>query len=315
MIDYTILYRDEMPPPEEMWNDRWELFVSGYSFDERVRKVFDKVEADEKWWLIQPQYDFAEAELPARGSIYRNDASDEALYVNQFFRNVVALDAGTRVCIDISGLMRPHLLYVLRYLFQAGVDRFDVLYSEPQQYVHGADTRFVGGAVNVRQVNGYEGVHIPQTDRDLLVIGAGYDYEQIVSVAYNKEHAHILQMFGLPSLAPDMYQESRLRAKDAEEGLGTSAESPILVAPASDPFVTASVLQETVRRETEIGGLTNLYLCPVGSKPQTLGFGLYYVGEWLGDAASIIFPFSERYEKTTTTGVKTVWKYSVERLT
>jgi hypothetical protein len=60
--------------------------------------------------------------------------------------------------------------------YSKGVRRFDALYSEPIRYAAGAKTAFSDEAVTeVRQVVGYEGAHITDTSRDVLIIGAGYN--------------------------------------------------------------------------------------------------------------------------------------------
>ena len=49
-------------------------------------------------------------------------------------------------------------------------------------------------------------------------------------------------------------------------------------------------------------GMSNLYLSPLATKPQALGFALYYLCELAGSAASIIFPFAESYSPETSIG-------------
>jgi hypothetical protein len=145
-------------------------------------------------------------------------------------------------------------------------------------------------------------------------LGAGYDHELIARVAESKEHARKLQIFGLPSLRADMYQENILRAHRASEAIGGGEElSPInYFAPANDPFVTADVLGEIVRAANAKRTITNLYLSPLATKPQVLGFCLYYLAEWRSKPGSMLFPFCRRYSRETTKGLSRIWKYSVE---
>src|SRR5207253_621115 len=83
--------------------------------------------------------------------------------------------------------------------------------------------------------------------------------------------------------------------------------------PANDPFVTANVLRRIVD-DCERNGhmITNLYLSPLATKPQALGFALFYLTEMRGKATSIIFPFCRTYSKETSLGLSRVWKYVVE---
>jgi len=48
----------------------------------------------------------------------------------------------------------------------------------------------------------------PSKEKDLLVISSGYDYQLILKVAKAKKACQTkCQIFGFPSLQPDMYQE------------------------------------------------------------------------------------------------------------
>jgi hypothetical protein len=58
--------------------------------------------------------------------------------------------------------------------------------------------------------------------------------------------------------------------------------------------------------------LTNLYLSPLATKAQVLGFALYYFSALDSKPASVIYPFSDRYERETTKGISRVWKYTVD---
>jgi hypothetical protein len=163
------------------------------------------------------------------------------------------------------------------------------------------------------QVGGFEGTHLPDTSNDVLVIGAGYDHVLISHVAEYKENARKVQLLGLPSLRADMYQENVLRAQRAGEQIGSSDIGVnTFFAPANDPFVTAEVLQQVYSYAGRIKPVTNLYLCPVSTKVQVLGFGLYYLTEWVGRSASIIFPFCRTYTRETSKGVSRIWWYQVE---
>ena len=111
-----------------------------------------------------------------------------------------------------------------------------------------------------------------------------------------------------------MYQENVLRATRASEQLGSSGKDAIdsYFAPANDPFETANSLAEIVGEQNRVTPVTNLYLCPVSTKVQTLGFGLYYLTEWAGKNASVIFPFCKTYARETSTGLSRTWWYRVE---
>ena len=112
-----------------------------------------------------------------------------------------------------------------------------------------------------------------------------------------------------------MYQENILRAHKAEDPVGSRTSSTMAqacYAPANDPFVTASILSDLIEKESQRKYITNLYLSPLGTKAQTLGFGLYFVWECREKPISIIFPFCKEYSRETTYGISKIWKYSIE---
>jgi hypothetical protein len=314
MIDYALLYKDELPVdapwPQE---NEWDIFVSAYTAAERVRRIYDAAAAGSKHWLVFPEYGFDDDQVPA-GS-FCCQARDEAEYVQRFWDASIGDLTGKRLCVDITGFIRPYLVFLVKWLFERGVQRFDALYSEPLVYSKREETRFSDEAVvEVRQIAGFEGTHAADTSNDYLIIGAGYDHQLIAQVAESKEFSKKIQIFGLPSLRADMYQENVLRAFLAEEAVGRNTADPAssYFAPANDPFATASTLREIVSRINSRRPITNLYLSPLATKPQVLGFAVYYLTERRNSATSVIFPFCESYEQETTTGVSRVWKYSVE---
>ena len=309
MIDYTILYRSEMARSAP-WTEQWDLFISSFNTSERVKSVFDKVQATEKRWLVHQEYGFDASERPA-GSICPGDR-DEAQFMHSVFRNLGDLRSAS-VCVDITGMLRPHIMVLLLMMFEEGVRKFDVLYSEPSQYLRQELTEFsIPPVVAVRPVLGFEGTHTTGTDQDLLVLGCGYEDRLIGQVSEHKRGAKKVLLYSLPSLMPDMYQESYLSSRRSVEAAGDVPQSQQRFAPANNPFVTAGVLQTAVKEEA--GQMTNLYLAPLATKSQALAFALYYVTELRGEAASIILPFASGYPRSTSSGVGRVWKYTVEYL-
>jgi hypothetical protein len=298
MIDYTVLYKSELPIDGE-WpsGTQWDIFLSAFTAAERVKRVYEKALAGSKHWLVFPEYRFTAAEHPAHAFV--SLARDEAEYVKLFWESSVGDMSGKTIGIDITGFIRPYLIFLLRWLAECGVQRFDALYTEPDIYSQREQTRFSETVLEVRQIAGYEGIHNPDTSNDYLIIGAGYDHQLISQVAENKEFSKKIQMFGLPSLRADMYQENVLRAYRAEEAVGrrTIDESSSYFAPANDPFVTASTLREIVNQLNARKPVTNLYLSPLATKPQVLGFAVYYLTERRNTATSLIFPFCEAYNQ------------------
>lgn len=285
----------------ELESADFDLLVSAHDATERVKWIFEHTNAPAKHWLIHSEYGFDAPELPTGGDVFDPPSGDEAeFWANYFETSGPSLSSlgKTRICIDATGFMRPHLMFFLAAAKIAGLSCLDVLYADPVGYVAAESTEFSKGPVSaVRQVRGFEGAHFADSgENDLLLIGAGYDHELLARVAESKRAARKVQLSGLPSLRPHMYQESRLRASYAEESMGPQGIRDVAFAPASNPFVTAQILSAIVReRRSFAGGLRNIYLSALGTKPQALGFALFYLTELSEDAASIIFPFSESY--------------------
>ena len=85
MIDYTIFYKTSLSIDSE-WADenRWDVFISAYTLAERVLRVFEKVEAESKYWLVLPEYHFDSHEIPPN-SFYYEETGQEAQCISRFW--------------------------------------------------------------------------------------------------------------------------------------------------------------------------------------------------------------------------------------
>lgn len=317
--DYGLYLREEIFGARG-WQatDTYDLFLSAFNLGERIVEVYDHIGATEKIWLIHEEYGLSDAELPA-GQKFELAGSDESIYCRALIDGLLAsgkLDVGrTRLCIDVTGILRPHLMFITLYLKRLGVRVVDMLYAEPKHYALKEKTPFSTGPIlDVRTVRGFEGASSMRGGDDFLVIGMGYDDRLLAAVAENKDKAEKHQVFGLPSLRADMYQESVLRSRRAADELGDPnfSETHRSFAPANDPFGTAAVLSEIVEQRLTGRRGISLMLCPLGTKAQALGFALYHVFEGISLGARIVFPFSEGYSPKTGTDLARAWLYRIE---
>ena len=171
-------------------------------------------------------------------------------------------------------------MFLLRILYSKGIPEFDALYSEPAHYSGHEQTEFAYGDVaDVRPVAGFEGVHQPSLspEEDLLIIAAGYEHELIRHVASAKNNTRKMQLLGFPPLQADFYQENRLNAYHAAEAVSAVNENRPLFAPASDPFVTASVLHGIVEEQRRMGVKNVLYLSSIESATSARRGALSYL--------------------------------------
>lgn len=321
MIDYTINYKTKYDSVEKFVEaNEYDIFLSAYNDSNRVKKVFNQVKSKEWHWLVLPEYKYDEGECPNEREnckVFKYDFGlDESEIIRAYFDKVVIGDH-TSLCIDITGFIRPHLIFLVRYLNELPIKKVDFIYSDPDTYAKKEETPFTIDFVDVDSVKGCEGEHPPDTSNDLLIIGSGYDDKRITDVSKKKANARKVQLFGFPSLQPDMYQENVIKAYKAEEA-STGGEkhfidsSTSIFAPANDPFVTAQNLKDFIEVENKRKKITNLYLSPLSTKAQTLGFALYYITECIGESVSIIYPYCSGYTRETTIGISKVWKYTVE---
>ncbi len=316
MFDYTIFYKNELSVDEEWPYEEWDIFISAYNSSDRVNKVFDKVKSPNKYWLILPDYNYSREEYPTNGTVITYDTLNENEYIKKFIENTgINKSSSNRICIDITGFIKPCMMVILRWLMHYCYKKVDIIYSEPNLYSNKEKTKFSDEEVSdVRHITGYSGMHDTDVSNDILILNSGYDDELISFVAEYKSNTRKVQVYGFPSLRPDMYQENILNAYRASESIDTDIRDSrnVLFAPANDPFVTATVLSKFVSEEDKKEKITNIYLSPLATKPQALGFTLYYLRECINQPVSIIYPYCESHARETSIGLSRVWKYSVE---
>ena len=311
--DYTYFVRESLTP-DGPWAHEWKVFISAFNGSERVRRVFDLAPSTTKIWIIHEEYGFDCCELPCEGGFMSQALVEEEML--RFWEEQLdglGLEAEEdRVCLDATGFMRPQLMFLIKVLVERGVRKFDVLYSEPRYYKYKDQTEFAGRHITgVRQVFGYEGMSDASASREVLVIGTGFETNLISEVAEDKDQSKKIAIFGLPSLMPDMYQQNALRAWSAKDAIDSeSCETHF--APASDIFATATVVSELIEHERRRGDLGHIYLAPLSTKAQAIGFALCALSEYQGENVSIIYPFTRFYEKETSVGIARVWRHALE---
>ena len=248
----------------------WDLFLSAFEETDRVGQTFHRVQANAKRWFVQEEYDIPRQQYPQDAIVL--DAAYDSPAI-EFVRDRILEHGDMRLCIDSTGFIRPHLLVLLRAIKESGLQAFDVLYSDPIRYVNDENTDFtLGPVIEVRQVPGFEGVHNPApAGSDILVVGAGYDVDQIIQACDERLYRKKYVITGLPSLQAHMYQESVLQIDKASDWIGELSNRHRLYASANQPFSVAQVLQDLVRSERLEAAARgesepNLYFCPIGPK-------------------------------------------------
>lgn len=288
----------------------WDLFISAYNDSDRVQKIFDLVPAERRAWWVLPEYAYDAKEIAHLRDAIVLPAGREDEVIARGLQEV-QFDPGNRLCVDITGMMRPQILFLMAYLKDNGCSNFDLLYTEPEHYERRSETRFsIGEDVEVRSVAGYIGAHNNDMNGDVLALGVGYDHQLISHALQAKEAARILQLHSFPSLSADMYHESILRLHRVRSERSRIGDE-VYYSSANDPFVIASSLAASVEVVDRHRPITNIYLAPLATKPQAVGFGLYYLRHLKNKAASIIYPNARLYNRETSKGVGRSWIYPI----
>lgn len=325
-MDYEIFYKKKIEKDEieqKLSSEKFNLFISAYNESNRIKYVFDNVIAEKKHWLIFPEYNFSQLDLIELNELnveifnfsekkYLNN--EDLILVDYVENNIETLNNG-KVLIDITGFLRPHLVFLVRLLKIKQVSKISFLYSEPMIYKKKENTVFSDDFKEIKEISGCLGSHNPETSNDILIVGSGYDFKLISRIANFKAESKKIQVLGFPPLQADMFQENILKAYQAEDEVssrGFSLDDDIILSPANDPFVTAKLISDFIKKEEKRKKTTNIYLCPLSTKPQTLGFALYFVNECLNKPVSMIFPYCSKYSSETTEGISRVWIYTVE---
>lgn len=288
----------------------WDLLISAYNNSDRVQRVFETIPAKRRRWWVLPEYNYAADEISSltNAAILAPGPEDEV--VTEGLRRV-NFEVGQRLCVDITGMMRPQIMFLMAYLRKQGCRSFDLIYTEPEHYRRRADTQFsIGEDVDVRSVAGYIGAHDNDMNGDVLVLGVGYDHQLISHALQAKEAARILQLHSFPSLSADMYHESILRLHRVRSERSRIGDE-VYFSSANDPFVIASSLSAAVDAVHRHRAITNIYLAPLATKPQAVGFGLYYLRHLTDWPASMIYPNAALYDKETSKGVGRSWIYPI----
>ncbi|RQU83850.1 hypothetical protein DF133_29795 [Burkholderia cenocepacia] len=314
MIDYGIFYRrsiDVARIPSELPD--FDIFVSAYNSSDRVGIVFNDVRAQRKFWLLHPEYQFSVLEEPNSGIKIKPAELGEVHQVEVLLGEIGDV-SGKSICLDITGFMRHVLAFLVAKLAHLGVREFTALYSEPVAYTDQENTVFsTQTSGKVAPVRGMAGSN-HSAGVDHLILGVGFDHKMMGQVLNHKDNMTVYPVFAFPSLSPDMYQQSAIRSSDSGDA---AIENAWIVnrkfAPANDPFSTAAVLSSVVKEIDRIGGGANIYLTPLSTKVQTLGFALYWQLEGrLRQAVSVLLPECVTYSRETSRGLKRLWAYTVE---
>ena len=239
MMDFSYYFMNEV---KDCSNLCYDIFISAYDECERTAVPFGKIQAEEKYWVVFPQYNQKKDTLPKHYLF--SDKLNEDEFIPEIIEKIDF--EGKTLCLDSTGFLIPHLLFLIQLLKRKGIRNLDVVYSEPASYIKAEDTEFTKSVNRPRPIEGYSTSAKNVNGNDALIIFVGFNDSLVTAVARDKSKALYKYLFtGFPSLQADMYQQNLIQLSKSKESIGETYVTHCK-APAYDPFIAADRLQKIV---------------------------------------------------------------------
>ena len=305
IMDFSYNYMEEV---KDITTLHYDVFISAFDGCERTTATYERITAENKIWIVFPQYEQKEDELP--DSFITSDKISESDFILEIIEKIDLKDKS--LCLDSTGFLIPHLVFLIQLLKRNGINRYDIIYSEPASYRKAEDTEFTRSVNSPRQIEGYSTSANNVNGNDALVIFAGFNDSLITSVARDKSKSLYKYLFtGFPSLQADMYQQNLIQLSKSKETIGETYVTN-LKAPAYDPFVAANKLQGIVEELMEKKyNIEYIHVAPLSTKPMAIASALVYLTN-LQCPIDIIYPPSDTYVSGHAIGIKRTWRYVIE---
>lgn len=313
MIHYDYFFRKKLSV-QSNWSEDWDILLSSWDDSARVKKCYELATAKRKLWLVHPEYQIAAERLPTEDHFtIMGDEADGIQALLQRLEDTGLDFRSARIAVDITGMLRPHIALLTKFLQIKGCRRFDAIYAEPTSYPDRENTKFTSGdVIEVREVIGFEGQNRVSQDREVLIVAPGFDDVLLREIVSHKERAERVQIFGLPSLQPDMYQHNVLKALGVDTPLPEETKGIRHFASAFDPFAMATELSSIVSRHRMRSAATRFYVAPLATKTQMLGAALFYLTECQHGMLSILYPISSSHVPGPSVGISRAWLFKID---
>lgn len=304
-MDFSYYYIEEV---KDVNNLQFDVFISAFDGCERTSITYNRIKAGEKHWIVFPQYDQKKECLP---DCY---CTSDKLLESDFVAEVLdTIDLKNKsICVDSTGFLIPHLVFLIQFFKRAGINKYDIIYSEPASYKHGEETEFTRSVNEPRPIEGYSSSAKNVNGNDALIVFSGFNDSLVTSVARNKSKSLYKYLFtGFPSLQADMYQQNLIQLSKSKESIGETHVTN-LKAPAYDPFVAAKKLQEVVNElMKDCYNIEYIHVSPLSTKPMAIAAALVYLTN-PNSPIDIIYPPSDTYVSGHAIGIKRTWRYTIE---
>ena len=302
-IDFSIFYSEQI---QSLEGKKFDLYISAYDGCARTILPFNESCAKKKVFLSFPQQEYSKTET----QLYSNDNIREDLYIQQLFKDI-PINRKTKICIDSTGFLIPHLIYLIGYLYQLGTTTIHIVYNEPEQYTNKENTIFSKTIYVPTPIHGFEAVTGNIGVDEILIIETGFQADLIREVIRSKSKAlgrHCL--IGFPSLHADMYQHNLIQLESVKNNIG-SDRVEYHKAPAYDPFITANKIVDII--SSYDSQKSNVFhIAPLSTKPQAIGAALSYLALKDQYPIDIIYPNSKVFYTMNSFGIHRRWLYTIE---
>lgn len=297
-----------MEEVRDLRNLRYDVFISAFDGCERTTVTFDGIKATDKFWVVFPQYEQEKEKLPSK--YLTSDKLLESEFISEVMEKIPL--KGKAVCIDSTGFLIPHLVFLIRLLKRVGLSNYDIIYSEPANYDRAEETEFTKRVNAPRPIEGFSTSAKNVNGDDALIIFSGFSDALVTTVARDKSKAQYKYLFtGFPSLQADMYQQNLIQLSKSKESIGETHVT-YLKAPAYDPFVAANKLQDIINELMESkNNIEFIHVAPLSTKPMAIASALVYLSN-PSFPIDIIYPPSDTYTSGQALGIKRTWRYTIE---
>jgi hypothetical protein len=225
--------------------------------DENHRELEASLTIDSRRPIVLP---FTEAN--AVKSLHNNMAE---------LRNILESQRNASVVLDISVFTKRHLLMMLRWLDDEGYwDKLWIVYSEPEDYDVSKYIPLSFGLSSLQQIPGFSAC--PDLSRPLhLVLFLGYEGDRALAAYDLVQPMQTTLVIPHPPFRPSWVGRTERFNADL---LAVVGDALTLMVDAVDPSATHSALIN-IFGGTAIRGQYAKVICPIGTKPQTLGIYCY----------------------------------------
>lgn len=314
---YLSFYKKVYSPNDLEHIGKYDLIISTDTDNLRISCVAKKLKCDCLAKLCFSEYDNS---IYDRQNAFSLETQEENIYIQEFLswltkRYKIDNLGDKLIAIDVTGFITPYLFYLILVLFNLNnVEVIDLFYTEPTQYIDGDRTVFLDGSSQLKPVKGYTMGNNPISDDMMLVLGTGYD-RSVIHRINNQVNCKKHYIFGLPSTQPDMYFQNIYNVYSVDKTIADLSKERVSYASAVDPFHNASTLDSVV---SKLDKQISVSLCPIGSKPQAVGFLLYYLVNLYKDQdnqhlLNIVYPYSDRHNNKCSTGISKIWQYRLDK--